>query len=465
MNTLKWKDIIWGIFIFIIVVIVGLTGIWIMKSKETSVSPERNDPSEPCITCIEIQNLNDEHNAVVELSLGNGWIARKVTGAWSEHMKDKLADNLSLASILNERTEYYIYDENEKEVGWFGITERLYDTDESCFPSQYQSKEMCYEGPTKLGEGTIYLIRLGDGHENADQKMEYHAIIPINDETLTYNFILRISEGENEEDTLDVLKDILILSENVSKQIDSLFRKDDTSPENKEQIFYLLQFFNWSKYAEENSEGFSNLTRWLSGLKISNIDDMSNILNATNGLYDQQMEVYCLMLKDLFFNNQDTFIKALCGLDDDQIRLVISYVQSACDQEEVIEIVECLLAILYSESLSVAEREVLELYFLESCQIELSGRLTTEIFYGPPNYGENPETDEKEYPYVLMLDKPIKSGELEVTMMQVVPHNTHSVQNSLNKHVKVEGTLFFAITGHHHTPILINMDTFSVVKE
>lgn len=468
MNNLKEKSIIRGIFVVAVIAIVGFISICTIKSKNNFTIPTKTIYSEQYNTSIEFPNLNDENNASVVLLLKNGWTAKKVTGKRPESLEYELEKNHSLlASTLKESIEYYIYNGKEEEVGWFGIIERSNGTDDLCFPSQYQYQDMRYKGPTKLGKGRIYLVGLDEGIENSNHNMEYFAIIPINGEMLAYKFYLRISEGENVGDILDVMKDILVTSENIEEQVSGMFKGNKTSPENTEKIISLLPLINWSKYAEANSEGFSNITEWLKNLKISSTDSMASLLNATNGLDGCYTDAYCFMIKGLFFNNKDTFVKALSSLDEEQIKLIVSYVQFACNMDEATEVVEYLIAILHSDSLSVDEWVAVDYYF-ESFKIDLSGTLTTEMFYGPPNYGENPETDEKEYPYILKLDKPIKAADLKITKIQVVPLSKPDIQavhNSLNKHVKVEGSLFSAVTGHHHTPILIRMDKFSKVKE
>jgi len=463
MNNLKRKSIILGVFTVAAIVIVGFTSIYAIKSKNNFATPARSTCSEQYNSSIEFPNLNDENNASVVMPLQNGWTARKVTGKGHEGFKYKLKKNRS----IKEDIEYYIYNENKEEVGWFGIIERPKDRDDSCFPSKYKYKNVRYKGPTKLGKGRIYLVGLGEGSENSNLNMGYFAIIPINSETLAYNFYLRISEGKSAAETLEVMKDILVTSEDIEKQVRSMFKGDKTSPENTEKIISLLPLINWSKYAEANSEDFSNITKWLKNLKISSKDSMSNLLNATNGLDGWCTDAYCYTIKALFFNNKDTFVKALSSLDEEQIKLVASYMQFACDSDEATEAAEYLIAIIHSDRLSTDEWIAVEHHFLRSFRIDLSGTLTTEMFYGRPNYGENPETDEKEYPYLLKLDKPIKAADLEITKIQVVPQSKPDIQavhNSLNKHVKIEGTLFFAQTGHHHTPILIEMDKFFEIK-
>ena len=101
------------------------------------------------------------------------------------------------------------------------------------------------------------------------------------------------------------------------------------------------------------------------------------------------------------------------------------------------------------------------MYCLQSFYVELSGTLTTEMFYGPPGYGENPETDKKEYPYILVLDEPLKAGAIELSKIQVVgitKEKHQIVHNAIDHPIKIGGTLFSWLTGHHHTRVLIEMD-------
>ena len=102
--------------------------------------------------------------------------------------------------------------------------------------------------------------------------------------------------------------------------------------------------------------------------------------------------------------------------------------------------------------------------------VELEGKLGIKTFFGPPNFGENPETDSKERSWILSLNKPIKvRGITDPDPVLSIP--TENVQNLqlvlpkpyeewLGKKVVVRGTLFHAHTGHHHTDVL--MDVLSI---
>jgi len=82
------------------------------------------------------------------------------------------------------------------------------------------------------------------------------------------------------------------------------------------------------------------------------------------------------------------------------------------------------------------------------------GKLTTEKFYGPPGYGEDPENDKKMDLYILYLeDEPLG----EMAKIQLIYSDAETMANLKNKHVKVVGSFFSAHTGYHNTPILLDV--------
>lgn len=102
-------------------------------------------------------------------------------------------------------------------------------------------------------------------------------------------------------------------------------------------------------------------------------------------------------------------------------------------------------------------------------KVTLVGRVVLKTFYGPPNYGENPKTESKESQYVLLLDSPVdvigslndpgnvaERGVRKVTLL-VLDFKSHPVEPWRGRRVAVEGSLFHANTGHHHTKVLIEV--------
>jgi hypothetical protein len=100
----------------------------------------------------------------------------------------------------------------------------------------------------------------------------------------------------------------------------------------------------------------------------------------------------------------------------------------------------------------------------------LAGTVTVETFYGPPGYGESPETDSKERQAILHLAKPLCTlasdddpAEQDQVKVTLVPMGNLSLRAFVNKTVTVRGSLFHAFTGHHHTDVLIEIRDTPVV--
>ena len=106
--------------------------------------------------------------------------------------------------------------------------------------------------------------------------------------------------------------------------------------------------------------------------------------------------------------------------------------------------------------------------------VTLSGTVKLQTFFGPPNYGENPDTDSRETQAILLLTKPIcveansaedeeaEQNQLEVTL---VPFKKQNLKNYEGKKIVVQGTLYHAHTGHHHTPVLIEIKRIKNVSK
>jgi uncharacterized protein DUF4431 len=111
----------------------------------------------------------------------------------------------------------------------------------------------------------------------------------------------------------------------------------------------------------------------------------------------------------------------------------------------------------------------------EPDRVTLVGKVVSRTFYGPPNYGEDPATDSKEDQYVLILDAPIdvigstdpidktERGVKNLTLV-VFDFKANPVESLIGKRVEVQGTLFHAHTGHHHTRVLIEVESIRAVR-
>jgi len=107
-------------------------------------------------------------------------------------------------------------------------------------------------------------------------------------------------------------------------------------------------------------------------------------------------------------------------------------------------------------------------YYFEPNISAIIGTLKVEMFYGPPNFGDSPKTDSKEYSYIIHLDTAINVIQtsdstdfnvttIGVTKVQLVLLDNLSLYPYLNKRIKVSGQFFGMQTGHHHTDVLMTV--------
>ena len=95
--------------------------------------------------------------------------------------------------------------------------------------------------------------------------------------------------------------------------------------------------------------------------------------------------------------------------------------------------------------------------------ISLSGTINIQTFLDANDHPEDA--------FILKLSTPIAVQEDEfggpvsnVSEVQlVIPHNING-KELLSKQIIVEGMLFYPITAHHHTPILLELKKVSIIK-
>ena len=105
----------------------------------------------------------------------------------------------------------------------------------------------------------------------------------------------------------------------------------------------------------------------------------------------------------------------------------------------------------------------------EPATVELSGTLTERTFPGPPNYENVKSGDKPETYWILQLKSPVDVSPLEEDDINYRVLNVRNIQLVLsadvrdplllrrNQRVLVMGTLYSAISGHHHTRVLIEV--------
>jgi hypothetical protein len=107
-----------------------------------------------------------------------------------------------------------------------------------------------------------------------------------------------------------------------------------------------------------------------------------------------------------------------------------------------------------------------------SPSITLEGTLLVGDFYGPPGYGENPSEDRSEHSLFLQLPAPpvTQLGDSKsldsfgpearrTYFVQIVIDGPYraEVEKAIGHKVEITGVPFAPLTGHHRTPLLIDV--------
>jgi hypothetical protein len=105
----------------------------------------------------------------------------------------------------------------------------------------------------------------------------------------------------------------------------------------------------------------------------------------------------------------------------------------------------------------------------EPAVVRLSGVITLQNHFGPPNWGEDPKNDEKVTIAVLRLDAPIDvigdpASDINtetvrsIRRVQLVSDIGFIRSGLVGRHVTIEGRLYTKHTAHHYTKVLCSVD-------
>jgi len=105
-------------------------------------------------------------------------------------------------------------------------------------------------------------------------------------------------------------------------------------------------------------------------------------------------------------------------------------------------------------------------------EVELSGKVVEMSEYGPPSYGEHPETDDKLTIQILRLSTPINVKADPEDDINVEAQGIREVQLAFTSSIKhsqldgrnviVRGTLYHAYSGYHFRDILIYVQELKI---
>jgi hypothetical protein len=102
--------------------------------------------------------------------------------------------------------------------------------------------------------------------------------------------------------------------------------------------------------------------------------------------------------------------------------------------------------------------------------VELKGKVKRVVFPGPPNYESVKAGDQPEPYYVLSLSKVVcvqgdpkdeinSETEKDIKSMQLMITDYKKYRPLLGKNVTVKGQLMHSHTGHHHTKVLVQVES------
>jgi len=124
-----------------------------------------------------------------------------------------------------------------------------------------------------------------------------------------------------------------------------------------------------------------------------------------------------------------------------------------------------LLAIIWARD-ARGQAPQLACVHMDKDTVAITGRLERRTYPGPPNYESVKTGDAAETGFYLVLAAPICSqpgatagGKRNVRLVQLVldQRGYDSLRPRLGKSVTLRGTMFEAITGHHHAPLLLDL--------
>ena len=113
-------------------------------------------------------------------------------------------------------------------------------------------------------------------------------------------------------------------------------------------------------------------------------------------------------------------------------------------------------------------------YDFDKAPVSLQGTMFSRIYFGSPNYGENPETDGRDTAALLLLDAPIcvnansetfSQGEFNVVLIQLaaIGIDPKGLFAGVGHRVEVSGPLFHSMTAHHRTPVLVEVNALRIL--
>ena len=94
---------------------------------------------------------------------------------------------------------------------------------------------------------------------------------------------------------------------------------------------------------------------------------------------------------------------------------------------------------------------------LDEKPIRAVGVISLEVFPGRPNYESIEDGDEVEKGWILTVTSEGKKERFQLVVIDGSEQTFSTLRRCTGKRVAVEGSVWEAHTGHHHTPFLISI--------
>jgi len=144
-----------------------------------------------------------------------------------------------------------------------------------------------------------------------------------------------------------------------------LFKGNETSEDEAKKIISVLPKLNWSLYEKQSNGGAIKLLTWLYERKCDNMEvqDIANILKATQGLDGAFVEQYANIVGKLCYNNLERFIDALTTLDNKQAEQIYKFLKYSFTYDSAIDkdsLKKQLNTLLNSQKTTKVQKEVIK---------------------------------------------------------------------------------------------------------
>jgi hypothetical protein len=147
----------------------------------------------------------------------------------------------------------------------------------------------------------------------------------------------------------------------IETSIQESFNSDISTEEKLNNIFYVIQYIDWTKYFSINQEKTLDLIHFISEYSSQLTDEqIIKLFLATTGLDGVSAESYAGLVGKLFINDMDKVIKDLSQIDDfNQIKKVSKYVVYYCSYHDTQNIVLQLKLLKQKQTTLTKEKEVI----------------------------------------------------------------------------------------------------------